>query len=177
MWVVDASAIIALGRQGALHLLTVLGEITVPPQVRDEVTHEPEATNLTDLIADGDVHVVAPPDTAVERARHVLGDEPITGDAAVIAFVLAADDDGGVVSDDRRIRTIAEGLGADVTGTIGVIVEAVHRERLAPEAAKTLVRDVDRRGFHMTGDLRDTADRLLDQAADETREDGYDGTE
>lgn len=180
MWILDASVLIALGRQHALHLLTALGEIAVPAQVRDEVTQEPEATNLTDFIAGEDAHVMATPETAVERARHILDDDGITGDAAVIAAVLATDDDGderGVASDDRRIRTIAEGLGADVTGTIGVIVKAVHQGRLAPEAAKKLVRDIDRRGFHMTGDLRDTADRLINLAADETRGDGYGGTE
>lgn len=172
MWILDASVLIALGRQHALGLLIVLDEITVPPQVRDEVTQEPEATNLATFLADTDDHTDAPPDIAVEHARTILNDDPITGDTAVIASLIATENEGaktGVVSDDQRIRSLAEGLGADVTGTIGVIVDAVRQEQIAPDAAKQLVRDIDRRGFHMTGDLRDTADRLIDQAANETR--------
>lgn len=99
----------------------------------------------------------------------VLDDDPITGDAAVIASVIDADGTIGVVSDDERIRTIASGLGADVTGTIGVVVHAVRRGQIAADDAKGLVRDIDRRGLHMTGSLRDTADRLIDGAADDAR--------
>lgn len=172
MWILDASVPIALGRQHALNLLTFLDEIAVPPRVRDEVTQEPEATNLATFIADTDVHTEAPPEAAVEHAQTILNDDRITRDAAVIASVLAAREEGidiGVVSDDRRTRTISEGLGADVTGTISVIADAVRQAQFTPEAAKQLVRDIDRRGFHMTGALRDTADALIDQATDEAR--------
>lgn len=170
-WILDASVLIALGRHHALDLLAVLDDIPVPPQVRDEVTREPEATNLATFIADADVDTEAPPNATIEQARTILDDDQITGDAAVIASVIAAEEGGvniGVVSDDQRIRTIAAGLGAGVTGTTGVIVDAVRREPLNAEAAKQLVRDVDRRGFHVTGALRDTADELIDQATDET---------
>lgn len=172
IWILDSSVLIALGRHHALELLTVLDGIIVPPQVRDEVTQEPEAMNLATFLAETDVHAETPPDAAIAQARTILDDDEFTGDAAVIASVLAAGDEGGtigVVSDDRRIRTVAEGLGAEVTGTIGVIVDAVRHERLTAEAAKQLVRDVDRSGFHMTGALRDTADELIDEAAEDSR--------
>lgn len=171
MWILDASVLIALGRQHALDLLTVFDEMTVPPQVRSEVTQEPETTNLTTFLADADIDIASPPEAAVEQARTILNDDQVTGDAAVIAFAIATDDDGntiGVVSDDQRIRSLAEGLGVDVTGTIGVIVHAVRQGQLAADPAKHLVRDIDRRGFHMTGTLRDTADRLIDEAANES---------
>lgn len=169
-WILDSSTLIALGRHHALEQVTVLDGLIVPPQVREEVTQEPEATNLATFLAERDVLAESPPETAVAQARTILDDDEVTGDAAVIAAVLAAVDEGdtiGVVSDDRRIRTVAEGLGAEVTGTIGVIVQAVRHERLTPEAAKRLVRDVDRSGFHMTGALRDTADELIDQSAED----------
>ncbi|WP_193361366.1 hypothetical protein [Halococcus hamelinensis] len=70
-----------------------------------------------------------------------------------------------MVSDDRRVRTIADGLGAIATGTVGVVVRAVD-EGLPPDDAKDLTRAIDRHGLHMTGELRETADELIEDAAD-----------
>ncbi|WP_254524428.1 DUF3368 domain-containing protein [Natrinema caseinilyticum] len=70
----------------------------------------------------------------------------------------------GVVSDDRRVRTVARGLGATVTGTIGVIVRATE-EGLPESDAKAIVRRLDEHGLHMTAELRDTANELVDEAA------------
>ena len=140
MWVLDASVLITLGRQDALDLL-------------DTDTH---------------VRAESPAADVVEHARTLLNDEHVTGDAAIIASVMVAaegDGDIGVISDDQRIRRIAAGLGAEVTGTTGVIVEAVRQEQFAPVGAKQLVRDIDRQGFLMTGDLREAADTFIDQAA------------
>ncbi|WP_207891154.1 DUF3368 domain-containing protein [Natrarchaeobius oligotrophus] len=84
----------------------------------------------------------------------------------LIAAVLAhedADDSVAIVSDDRRVRTVARGLGATVTGTVGVIVRAVE-EGLSPNEAKAIVRRVDEHGLHMTAELRDKAIELVDDA-------------
>jgi len=176
MWVVDASVIIALGRQGRLDLLSCLDEVTIPSLARDEVTGEPEASNLADFLEPAGADLVSPPAAVIERAAVLLGDDLVTGDTAIIASIMAATDEAatdedsvGVISDDKRLRSIAGGLGAAVTGTIGLIVHNVDEGQLTSAAAKRLVRDMERRGFHLTGELRDTADRLIDQAAEEHR--------
>ena len=71
----------------------------------------------------------------------------------------------GVVSDDRRVRTVARGLGATVTGTIGVLVRAVE-EGLSEADAKTIVRRLDDYGLHMTAELRAGAIDLIESAAE-----------
>ena len=73
----------------------------------------------------------------------------------------------GVVSDDQRVRTTARGLGAIVTGTVGVIVRAVE-EGLDRETAYDLITQIDSHGLHMTGSLREKAYSLIDEAAEST---------
>ncbi|SEG23461.1 DUF3368 domain-containing protein [Halobellus limi] len=102
-------------------------------------------------------------------AMDVLGEAERNGDVAIVAAVLRArerDEPIAVVSDDRRVRTVADGFDATVTGTIGVVVRAVDEGR-APDEAKSLVRRLDSNGLHLTGELRETADRLIDEAAEE----------
>ena len=89
-------------------------------------------------------------------------------DVCVVAAVLIhteADEDVGVVSDDRRVRTVARGLGARVTGTVGVVVRSVE-EGLSAHEAKSVVRRVDEHGLHMTAELREKAFELVEAAAD-----------
>lgn len=172
--VVDATTLIALGRVGELQLLSNFdGEPVVPGAVREEVTTDPASSNVERFCSKGDVLTGEPATPGSEHladARELLGTERTDGDVEVIGLVLAhrASNEGsgvGVVSDDRRVRTVAEGLDATVTGTVGVVVRAVH-EGMDPADAKALVRRIDAHGLHMTGELRETADRLVEEAAE-----------
>jgi len=166
---VDATTLIALGSVGRVDLLAHFdGSVLVPEQVADEVTTEPAETNMSAFLVDdqkwdsGNV-----PRGYIQQATEMLGDD-ITGDTQIIAGTLRFQDAGrsvAVVSDDRRVRTVARGLGATVTGTVGVIVRAVH-EGMAADDAKDLIRDIDSHGLHMTGELRENAFNLIDAAAD-----------
>lgn len=168
----DATTLIALGTIGELKQLTSFtGELVILPAVKNEVTTEPAQTNLNRFI---DQYAVETTDPAVQdrvqQAKAVLGENEQNGDVSLIAAVLAdtaADRPVGVVSDDQRVRTTARGLGATVTGTVGVIVRAVE-EGLDREEAYTLVRRIDSHGLHMTGELRDKAYSLIDTAAEST---------
>ena len=168
---IDATTLISLGTVGRLGLLTCFeGALKIKTAVVNEVTMQPAKENLrrfmrrNDLVATGS----GAPDWR-ERAREILGDETDSGDVAIIAAVLANANDSAVavVSDDRRVRTVARGLSASVTGTIGVVVRAVSDDELTVEEAKTLVRELDSHGLHMTGELREKADELIDEAATE----------
>ncbi len=168
----DATTLIALGTIGELEQLTSFtGDLVVLPTVQTEITTESAQTNVNRFI---DQYEVATTDLAVQdrvqQAKEVLGEEEQNGDVSLIAAVLAytADDlPVGVVSDDRRVRTTARGLGATVTGTVGVVVRAVE-EGLDREEAYNLVRRIDSHGLHMTGDLREKAYSLIDDAAEST---------
>jgi predicted nucleic acid-binding protein len=163
---VDATTLIALGSVGELDLLAELdGAIAVPPVVPDEVTTEPAATNLDRFCEE---HAVATdpiePYGAVRRAAEVLDEPPAVGDVRLVAGVLAdtdRDDPVGVVSDDRRVRTVSRGLGVTVTGTVGLLVRGVRERGLSVEEGRKLVERVDSHGLHMTGELREKAYQLV----------------
>ena len=104
-----------------------------------------------------------------ERARGLLGEDEDNGDVILVAAIPPADGDVALVSDDRRLRTVTEGLGARVTGTIGVVIRAVTEDELTEQEAKDLVGRLDSRGLHMTGELRERADELIEDAARENR--------
>ncbi len=170
---VDASTLIALGTVGELELLLHFdGDIVVPTEVLEEVNTEPAWTNVSSLLGRDGAYRAG--DRAVftqyrPQAKQALNEDEVNGDVALIGTVLWArnhDQDIAIVSDDRRVRTVAEGFGATVTGTVGVVVRAVH-EGMDPEEAKDLIRRIDSRGLHMTGELRETAYRLIDEAAKE----------
>lgn len=172
---VDATTLISLGTVGELDLLTnVDGRVAVQDRVRNEVTTEPARTNVERFCSRGDTVVgeaTRPGEDPLEDGRSLLGDGDETGDVHLVAAVLERTGRGestgavGVVSDDARVRTVADGLGATVTGTVGVVVRAVH-EGLNPEAAKDVIRRIDDNGLHMTGELRETAYRLVDEASE-----------
>jgi predicted nucleic acid-binding protein len=167
---VDATTCIALGAIGELELLTrFTGELLVLLTIENEVTTEPARTNVSRFL---DREAVKTTDPAVQdwiqQAKEVLDENEQNGDVSLVAAVLAYTAEGqsvGVVSDDQRVRTTTRGLGATVTGTVGVVIRAVE-EGLDREEAYKLVRQIDSYGLHMTGNLRDTAYSLIDAAAE-----------
>ncbi len=167
---VDATTLIALGTIGELeHLVSFSGDLVVLPAVENEVTTEPAQTNLGRFINQYEVKTTdSVVDDYLQQAKEVLGEEEESGDVYLTGAVLGytADDQSvGIVSDDRRVRTTARGLGAVVTGTVGVVVRAVE-EGFNREEAYTLIDRIDSHGLHMTGSLRDKAYSLIDEAAE-----------
>ena len=163
----DATTLIALGSVDALDLLNVLdSEIVILDRISSEVTTEPARTALQRFREETDLgSPTAVDEGTIEQAQTMLGEQEQNGDVALIARVLAHDDDIAIVSDDQRVRTMARTLGATVTGTVGIVVRAVTAGRLTAEEAKDLVRRLDSHGLHMTGELRERADELIDDAA------------
>jgi len=167
---VDATTLIALGTVGELDLLGNFdGEVVVLPAVRDEVTTEPARKNVERFVEKDRVTTddsVSDESLVLEEARGVLGEDEENGDVRIVASVLARgdEDETAVVSDDRRVRTVADGFGASVTGTVGVVVRAVH-EGISEEEAKETVRLIDENGLHMTAEVREKAYELIEEQA------------
>lgn len=167
---VDATTLISLGTAGELDLLRNFdGEIVVLPAVRDEVTTEPARTNVRRFVEKDRVKTEdSVSEEILSEAHKVLGEKGDNGDVRIVAAVLRGDDgdETAVVSDDRRVRTVAEGFGATVTGTVGVVVRGVH-ETASEEEAKNIVRRIDENGLHMTAELRERAYELIEEQASE----------
>ena len=169
---VDATVLVALGAVGELELLDAFdGTIAIPDAVRDQVTTEPARTNLDRFVDDHEVVTGSVETDWTEDALRVLDASEPTSDVRVIEGILDATDgadahgdDGdtgptvGLVSDDRRLRTVAEGFGATVTGTFGVVVRAAVSDKYFSQSqAKRIVRRIDSHGLHLTGELREQA--------------------
>lgn len=164
---VDATTLIALGTIDELDLLEGVGEpLVVLPSVTVEVTTEPARTNLERFCDAESVRTDPPIEPADEQAQRVLDDGEVNGDVRLVAVVIAHGDaeDVGIISDDRRVRTVCQGLGATVTGTIGVLVRAVDHG-LAADEAQRILRRLDEHGLHMTAALRDRASVLIEDAS------------
>ena len=171
----DATVLITLGNANRLDLLTVFDDrVVVAGAVWSEVTTEPAASALRASFNGGTISLSNHPnifDKAREArtsAKELLGEEEMNGDVAIIGHVIRQQQKGStvaVLSNDRRVRRVAEGLGATVTGTIGVVVRAVSDGELTGEEGTELVERLDERGLHMTGELRRRAIELIEDAA------------
>lgn len=152
-----------LGQVGELELLTAFdGDLVVPEPVGDAIDVEPAATALEEFLERESVDS-ALEDDDVPRAQQVLDVDSTTPSVAIVAGILAdADHEDrtavAVVSEDRRLRSIAEGFGASVTSSFGVVVRAaVEDSTLKTGHVKRIVRRLDAHGLHMTGELRERA--------------------
>ena len=168
----DATVLIALGQIGELDLLTCLnGGISVVPKAESEVTTEPANTNLGNFLDHHELpHVTRINAKGTEpdytEAKQILGENEVNGDVQILTAILADEehDNFGVISDDQRVRTVSRRLGATVTGTVGIIARAVDERNMTVDEGKDLIRRVDSHGLHMTGELREKAYRLVEEA-------------
>jgi predicted nucleic acid-binding protein len=161
---VGPTAVYSLGQVGELSLLSSFdGDVVVPEPVVAESTVEPTATNLEELLDGDDVETTSRDETDMERTQRLLGKKNVGTAASVIAGVLADRDPDdrsavAVVSEDRTVRRMVRGLGAEVTSSFGVVVRATLEDKyLSPTQAKRIVRRIDQHGMHLTGELRERA--------------------
>ncbi|MDY6775968.1 MAG: hypothetical protein SV253_07840 [Halobacteria archaeon] len=172
----DATTVISLSSINELRLLNYInGDLTIPSKVLSEVTTQPAETNLERFLGSNeDIKVERKTqldDQDIEDACSLLGENELNGDVQIIAGVLRQLDrdqtETVVVSDDRRVRNTADSLGVSVTGTIGVVVNSVKKE-LPSQEGKEIIRRVDSRGLHMTGELREKAYEMVEKADSES---------
>jgi predicted nucleic acid-binding protein len=159
---VDATPLYDLGQVGDLDLLGVVdGDLAVPQAVVDQVTVEPAATNLDRFLAEHAVDTTPPAEEYLDDAVNLLDANRGTSDVHLVAGLLASRDRGekrALVSDDRRLRAVADGLGATVTGTFGIVVRASLEDKyFSTTQAKRVIRRTDHHGLQMTGRLRERA--------------------
>lgn len=162
MILVDVTPLYDLGQIGELGLLDAFdGKLVVPEAVVDEVTVEPAATNVERFLEEYDVVADAGAESFESEAKTVLDETEQTSDVVLVAALLWAREHGtetALVSDDRRLRGIADGFGATVTGTFGVVARATMEDKYFPTSqAKRVVRRTDQHGVQMTGMLRERA--------------------
>jgi predicted nucleic acid-binding protein len=175
---VDASVFITLAEIDRLELLrSARGPLVMPATVVDELTDEPAATAV-DAAAKTWLDVVRPLDHSdvpdewdarLQKAATHLGrsDDPDdwAGDVPLLATAMERNTPV-VVTDDKPIRRTCKALSIPVSGSIGVLIRAVERGDLDPEAAKDELVAMDAVGARLSASSLRRAERLIDDAAD-----------
>jgi predicted nucleic acid-binding protein len=159
---VDATPLYDLGQIGELDLLDVPDvELVIPTAVIEEVDVEPAATNLDRFLDENEVTTEPAVEDFLDDARGLLDDGAETSDVVLVAVLLAVREDDEeivLVSADKRLRAIAEGLGATVTSSFGLTVRAsIDDKYFSVTQAKRVIRRMDHHGVQMTGRLRERA--------------------
>jgi hypothetical protein len=154
--VCDTTVLLYLGRVDQARLLAkVFERIYVPQSVvaeldmgrivkRDTIDPRELAGVQIVSVAEGDVEALPPNNLGI-------------GERAVIAYG-ESNPDCWVGLDDRRARELAEELGMDVVGTIGVLLRAKRSGLI--RAIRPLLSALEGEGFRMGDDLHREALRL-----------------
>ena len=141
-FVSNASPLIALTQIGRLQLLSdLLGEIVIPPVVRNEI--EPTIPNPPAWIVEYRLPFAI--QSRVTQAGLDRGETEALG----LAMHLRAP---GIVLDDRTGRRLGAMLNLEVVGTLGVLLRAKQERRLS--AVRPEVDALAAAGFYLSPELR-----------------------
>lgn len=140
--VADTSPLVVLGKVERLDLLHALhGEVILPAAVAEELLARPDAIgpDLRELVTSAAVRPVQ----NVQLVR-TLGLDLGKGESEAIALTVEIDD-AILIMDDADGRRVARGLGLQVAGVLGVLVEA--KDRGLVTRVKPILDALDDAGF------------------------------
>ena len=134
----DTSCLILLEKVEALHLLQLLfGQVYITPEVAAEY-----GNNLPNWVS-----IKSPIDNQRQKVLEVAVDK---GEASAIALALEQSD-CLLIIDDLKGRKLAKRLGINITGTLGVLVQAKQSGHLA--AVRPLLEKLQQTDFRLTNQL------------------------
>jgi predicted nucleic acid-binding protein len=138
--IADASCLILFTNIQRLDVLEKLfGELWITHEVKDEYG----------LVIPSFIYIQEPIDLGRQQALKLLLDP---GEASSIA--LAAENPGcQIIIDEKKGRRIALALGLDITGTLGVLIEASKRGFI--EADSNLLEKLSQCGFRLSPSLKE----------------------
>lgn len=133
----DTSPLILLAKNGRLELLPVLYDTCLVPQaVLDEIRAKSQADTRA-ILHWWSQHSISSRKVGASHGIALPSDMG-AGERAVVALAIEVDADLTIL-DDQEARRIARAKDLDVTGTVGVLVEARARDHIA-----SLRRELDR---------------------------------
>jgi hypothetical protein len=146
--VADASVLIVLAKMGRVRLLRLLYEqVIIGPVVKAEVIDKgrvinaPEVSLIEKGVEESWIQEVRPTIKEKRLTQRVLEDTRLhPGEAESLS--LACLREVGVLVDDKEARVIAEAMGVERVGTVGVLLEAFVKEHITYEELEKSVRDL-----------------------------------
>jgi predicted nucleic acid-binding protein len=139
----DASCLIGLNNIGKLDILSKLySNVIIPPAVEREYGGKVPF-----------VEVIAPSDNDLVRSLELfLG----AGESEAIASAIELSTP--IILDDKKARTVAEGMGLHPVGTIGILLRAKH-EGLIQSLTQT-INELEQKSFYVSAAISEQAIRL-----------------
>ncbi len=151
--------LVHLHEAGGLHLLPLIGEIFVSPLVFTEAKRSgatawlgplPDWLKPQSLSASAHQHSLS-----WQQAGLLHGGE---AEALALAIELKAD---WFLTDDAAARLLAESLGLEVHGSLGVVLWAAATRQVGKEEAESLLAGLERSSLWMSPRVRDEARTAL----------------
>ena len=138
--IADSSCLILFTNIGRLEILRQLfGEIWITNRIKNEY-----GLDLPSFVSVHD-----PIDTGRVQALSLLLD---SGEASAVSLAVETPN-CQIIIDEKKGRRIALALGLEVTGSVGVLIEASAKEFIKPDSA--LIDELDRRGFRLSPVLKE----------------------
>jgi predicted nucleic acid-binding protein len=130
-WVADTGPLLHLAEAGALELLPLLGEVVLPPAVLEELSRLSPATRLPSSLIVRSLH----PASATQAEDWCKAGLVHRGEAQAIALCrqVAAD---FFLTDDAAARLLANTLGVQARGSLGVVLWLAGQRTILPVDAE-----------------------------------------
>lgn len=166
--IINATPLIYLGKLGKLNLLTQLySNIITTREVKNEVLTKnyPEYSVLK-MAFDNWIMIQDANDKTV-MDNLILSQQIDLGEASVIALALEQENDVLLLLDDLIARSIAKSLGIKISGTLGIILEALYSKILSTDEIKLLFDDlVTETSFRISVKLYQSITQLINSFQD-----------
>jgi len=158
--VADTGPLIHLHEAGALHLLSLIGSVALPPLVREELRLHAPALPAA-LPPKLRVETLSP--SAHERASAWQQAGLLhRGEAEALALAVATKPDW-FLTDDAAARLMAEALGIETHGSLGIVLWAAANKLVMPAEAEAILTGLGKSSLWMSPRVRAAARSALKQ--------------
>ena len=158
----DTTPVITLIKAKQLHLLhDLFGEVFIPCAVYRELTANHTFQNEIDLVkSSAFLKIVSVQNqSAVTLIRRATGLDQGESEAIVYSDEQKADI---LLMDEAAGRKVAINMGLNITGSIGVLIEAYKRKLLSREEFETAINNIRRSNRHISNQLLDFALHMIE---------------
>lgn len=159
--VTDTGPLLHLHEAGALHLLPLIGKVFLPPLVAAELrVHAP---SLWPVVVPQWAEIHALMSESQQRAwQWQCAGLLHGGEAESLALTFEIKPDW-FLTDDAAARLLAESLGIEVHGSIGVVLWAAAGKLVEKAAAETLMTGLEQSSLWMSKNIRIRARAALER--------------
>ena len=123
-----------------------------------EITNEPAKSALLTL----KFHKILPSKNSIKQALKILGDKYETGDSDIVALLIDSPS-STIATDDKRLRNVCRALGGNVTGTLGILINSVKKQKISKEEALAILDKLNAIGFRMSLELYNLVKMKIEQ--------------